>query len=319
VGSGALRGAIPRSGCPATQVNTTAADQAPAKKASKADFPAVSLNYKSCDVAFKSLDEAGGFSAYFAAFGNVDRQGDVIESGAFTNLDEFLKDGWIALSHDARALAIAYPVKAVQDDTGLLVDGVFHSTPEAQACRTVVKERLQAGKSVMGSIGYKIDDSTLETQDGKTVQRITQLQVFECSFVNLPANPLAETQEVKSVATATKEKVISLAEFKSLFELKLKASGPMEEDAYDKCMKACDDMEDHGRKCVKMARKFRKDLEEHDPHTAEDKDDEDDEPTGKPGKPDEQDGKDDEEEETEKRSRALRLKALQSKVRAARP
>jgi HK97 family phage prohead protease len=281
----------------------------------------LSLQYKSFDLAFKSLDDAGGFSAYFAVFGNVDRQGDVIEPGAFSNIDEFTNDGWIALSHDAKALAVAYPVKAVQDETGLLVTGVFHSTAEAQACRTVVKERLAAGKGVKGSIGYTIEDSTLESQDGKTVQRISKLNVFECSFVNLPANPLAEAQEVKSVATATKEKVISLDDFKNLFELKLKG-GPMEEDAYDKCMKACDDMEEHGRKCVKMARKFRKDLEPHDPHTGEKEEDSDEDGANRDrgrAAQDKPDSDKDDEEENEKSRRALRLKALRSKVRVARP
>ena len=53
------------------------------------------------DCNFKSMDEAAGtFSLYAAAFGNVDRQGNVIEANAFDNLDEFVHDGGIALNHE---------------------------------------------------------------------------------------------------------------------------------------------------------------------------------------------------------------------------
>lgn len=40
--------------------------------------------YKSCDVAIKDIDaKAGIIKAYFAVFGNIDSDGDIIESGAF--------------------------------------------------------------------------------------------------------------------------------------------------------------------------------------------------------------------------------------------
>ena len=54
----------------------------------------------------------------------------------------------------------------MQDSVGLKVSGAFHSTEEAQAVRTVVRERLAAGKAVKCSIGYSVDDAAVETRGG---------------------------------------------------------------------------------------------------------------------------------------------------------
>ena len=278
--------------------------------------------YKTFDLDIKSLDDSGSFSIYFAVFGNVDRGGDIIKAGTFTNLDEFVTAGWIGLNHKNTDPAIGYPTSAVQDGEGLLVSGVFHSTPYAQEIRTIVKERMAAGKKVLGSIGYRITEDTHELRDGKPVHLIEQLEVWECSIVNLPMNPLAEAVEVKSVSE--KNKVASFSDLESFFEIKLKGmkseGGPMTEDAYQKCVKACDDMDEHGRKCIKMAKDFRESIAKHDP--AMSKPDEDEKPEKKPEKGDEEEDEkedDDDESETEKRSRMLRLKALKAKLRTVRP
>ncbi len=158
----------------------------------------VPLPRKTFDCEFKSLDDAGTFVLYAACFGNLDRQGDVIEQGAFTNLDEFAKDGWVALNHAQGDLPVAMVDTAIQDSKGLRITGTFHSTGEAQAVRTVVKERMAAGKAVKCSLGYLTEDESFEKSDGKTVRHIKKLSVYEASFVNLPANPLAEVTAVKS-------------------------------------------------------------------------------------------------------------------------
>lgn len=153
----------------------------------------MTIEHKSLDLDFKADDstDTGGFAAYFASFGNVDRGGDVIEKGAFRNAEEFKSSGWIALNHDRAALPIAYPVEVSQDDKGLLIVGRYHSHPAAQAVRTVNRERMMAGKAVMGSIGYKPVKAEKGERDGKAIRSIKSLDVFECSFVNLPMNTAA--------------------------------------------------------------------------------------------------------------------------------
>ncbi len=156
------------------------------------------IQHKSFDLDFKD-DDGGGFTAYFAAFGNVDRTGELIEPGAFKNLRDFDTDGWVGTSHNLDLFAgVAYPMEVVQDSRGLRVSGKWHSTPDAQTVRTKVKERLAAGKAVRGSIGYKVLDSVKGMLDGKSVTRLKSLDLFEVSFVNIPANPAASVLSAKS-------------------------------------------------------------------------------------------------------------------------
>lgn len=158
------------------------------------------LEYKDFDAELEfKADDSGGFSGYFARFGNVDRVNEIIEPGAFKNLNEFMADGWIGVSHDTKSLPVAMIDSAKQDDRGLLITGRFHSHAAAQACRSVIKERMAAGKAVKGSIGYKVDDSKSDRVEGKSIKRLKALRVMEASFVNLPANPLASVISAKSL------------------------------------------------------------------------------------------------------------------------
>jgi HK97 family phage prohead protease len=183
------------------------------------------LPRKTFDCEFKALDDAGSFEVYAAVFSNVDRQRDVIEPNAFKNLDEFVEGGWIAVGHDSKSLPVAYPTAAVQDSIGLRVSGRFHATPEAQSARTVIRERMAAGKKVKASIGYVSNDESFERIGGKTVRRIKDLSIYEASFViaNLPANPLAEVVSAKSLEDAVVDvkagRVVSRATYNKLRSL----------------------------------------------------------------------------------------------------
>jgi HK97 family phage prohead protease len=157
------------------------------------------LPRKTLDCQFKAISDDGSFVLYAACFGNIDRQGDIIERGAFDNLEEFVKAGWIALNHDQAGTPVGYPTEAVQDERGLKVSGKFHSTPKGQECRTIAKERMEAGKLVPCSIGYVCKDESYEKQDGAMIRRIKKLSVYEASFVNLPANPEAAVVDAKTI------------------------------------------------------------------------------------------------------------------------
>jgi uncharacterized protein len=156
----------------------------------------------------------GEFKAYFAAFGNRDHVGDVIQPGAFKNLDGFLKAGWVDVNHEMKGLPIGYPTTAIQDGKGLLVEGRFHSTPEGQAARTVIRERMQAGKAVKGSIGYRATESEKGTLDGKAIRSLKGIDLFACSLVNLPANDAAEFVHSKGLITPDEARQL-VAEFKA--------------------------------------------------------------------------------------------------------
>jgi HK97 family phage prohead protease len=160
------------------------------------------LMYKSLPFAVKAMSEdgAGSFDLYAAMFGNVDAHGEVVMPNAFTNLDEFAKDGWGAVNHANYGpdLGIALIDSATQDAVGLRVQGRFHSTADAQAVRTKIRERMDAGKSVKCSFGYSVLDASEEIRDGKRIALLKSLAIYEFSFVNSPANRRAEVLGVKS-------------------------------------------------------------------------------------------------------------------------
>ena len=132
---------------------------------------------------------------YASTFENWDDVGERPVKGAFkSHLSDFLKDGFIAIGHNWSQLPIATPTIAREDEKGLYVQAQFHSTPDAQAARTVVKERLDRGKSVKLSIGYEVllDEYVPEGRLLKDVK------LYEWSIVTVPANPQASVTGAKA-------------------------------------------------------------------------------------------------------------------------
>lgn len=148
--------------------------------------------------AFKITDDGdgpGSFEGYASTFGNKDYAGEIVVKGAFVKcLDRFKADGFIAVGHDWEGLPVATVTEAKEDSVGLWVKGEFHSTPEAQSARTVMKERLDRGKSVGLSIGYEVKDAEM-TAKGRLLK---ELELFEFSIVTVPCNPLAGATGAKS-------------------------------------------------------------------------------------------------------------------------
>lgn len=172
------------------------------------------IEHKSLSLQVKRADDSG-FLVYAAAFGNVDHQGDRIEPGAFANLDAYVADGVVLLGHDANRLPVGYPESATQDDYGLLVKGKWHSTPTAQEARTIAAERMLAGKSVAASIGYEVLEYSHAEEDGRSIRVITKLNVYEFSFVNIPANQEARAVAVKTLNELERETATLLLDAKA--------------------------------------------------------------------------------------------------------
>lgn len=151
---------------------------------------ALGLARKDFDCRIKSADAASGRCELYAlTFGNLDRDGDVIEAGAVANVAEFIADGVALVGHKLDELPVGWIESAVQDSKGLRVACRFHSDPEAVRTATVVRERMAAGRSVKCSIGFKVLDAS--PRPGGRGLTIRRLAVYEVSFVNIPANELA--------------------------------------------------------------------------------------------------------------------------------
>lgn len=128
----------------------------------------------------------GTIEGYASTFDTVDSQEERVMKGAFSDtIEEFIQDGFIAVGHDWMSLPVATPTKANEDKVGLFFSGEFHSTAAAQDARTVVRERLDRGKTGKLSIGYDIIE---ERQGADKVRELTKLRLFEVSIVTVPAN-----------------------------------------------------------------------------------------------------------------------------------
>jgi HK97 family phage prohead protease len=152
---------------------------------------------KTCSLAeFKLSEEGdGGFSGYASTFGNKDRAGEIVMPGAFAKCqDEFKRDGFIAVGHNWAGLPVATITDCYEDRKGFFIQCEFHSTPEAQAARCVVRERIDRGKSVGLSIGYEVKEKE-RTAAGLLLK---ELHVFETSIVTVPCNPEANATGAKS-------------------------------------------------------------------------------------------------------------------------
>jgi HK97 family phage prohead protease len=144
-------------------------------------------------------DGPGKLSALVSAKNNIDRVGDVIVDGAYSNLGDTVKNGFGAVGHNWEDLPVATIDDAKEVPEGLLFDMTFHSHQAAQDARSVVKERMDRGKSVAMSIGYTTLESTYETRNEKEVRVLKSIEVFEASIVTVPANPLALARSAKGL------------------------------------------------------------------------------------------------------------------------
>lgn len=182
-----------------------------------------------------------------AVMGNLDYGQDVIFPGAFKScLPDFIKNGFVAQGHEWDDLPIAWPVSAEEQGNALVTEAEFHSTIDAQAARTVCKERLDNGKTVGLSVGFQSDPNgchyfengknlltfagdngyDLKMFDTKGItawdswcRGITKIaELFEYSVVTVPMNPMA-------VATDAKEYDLSIIQDERTLESFLRDVG----------------------------------------------------------------------------------------------
>lgn len=172
------------------------------------------VEHKQVSLQIKSMADGGHGSAQLvvAVFGNIDRASEVILPGAFSgSLTTFVKDGFFTVAHDWSRLPVATITSATETTKGLLLDVAFHSTAEAQECRTVMRERFERGKSVKSSIGYEV----LEDSEDAGVRYLKGLSLYEASFVLVPCN--TETEAVAIKGAARKSATLSTAEWMAVY------------------------------------------------------------------------------------------------------
>ena len=160
---------------------------------------------KAC--AKSEIKEDGGIvKGYASTFDrDPDCYGDVIAKGAFSKTLE----KWAALNEEGRYIPLLWGhdtenpesnigrvVNAYEDDRGLFVEAEYDAeNPRAQYVRKLVNE----GRVYQFSFAFEMTDwGTVELEDGTKANEIREVELFEVSLVQIPANQHATVEESKA-------------------------------------------------------------------------------------------------------------------------
>lgn len=168
-------------------------------------FKAATHQIKAC--VKSELEEDGGIvKGYASTFDrDPDAYGDVIARGAFAKSLE----RWKQLNEDGKYIPLLWGhdtndptsnigrvVDAAEDDRGLLVTAEFDADNEkAQYVRKLVKE----GRVYQFSFAFDVREwGQIELEDGRKANELRDIELFEVSLVQIPANQHATVEEIKS-------------------------------------------------------------------------------------------------------------------------
>lgn len=146
--------------------------------------------YLAFNTEFKADGEEGVIEGYAAYFNNVDSYNDVILQGAFKNITD-VSDVKLFYNHEWNTVPIGTVMQLYEDDKGLKFQAKFNQTTLADD----VKEAIKTGGITKMSIGYSVKDSEFNRDTG--IRYIKDINLYEISPVNFPANDMAAIQSYK--------------------------------------------------------------------------------------------------------------------------
>jgi HK97 family phage prohead protease len=157
------------------------------------------MDHKCKEFRVKSAEDSGTISGYFSTYDREpDSYGDIIAPGAFTETIKKREESGhpfpLCWNHDLDQ--IIGKVDSIEDtDKGPLMTASFFDTPLAQEKREIVK----SGVVYQFSFAYDVEDwEEVELEDGRKVNELRKLNLFEVSIVPIPANQNAVMTEVKA-------------------------------------------------------------------------------------------------------------------------
>lgn len=146
------------------------------------------------DIDTKALTDQGEFEGYASIFGNVDRGGDIVVSGAFAESLRARPAGKVKmlLHHDSRRICGVW-TEIAEDSRGLRVKGrLLLTTQDGKE----TYELMRAGALDAMSIGYR---TLLDEIDRTTnVRKLLKVDLREVSIVTFPMNDRCTVGSVKS-------------------------------------------------------------------------------------------------------------------------
>jgi len=150
------------------------------------------------DFEVKEITSTGNFTGYGSVYSIVDRGGDIVAPGAFTeslaNLAEKKRMPAMLFGHQASQLPVGAYQSIKEDAAGLWLDG--NLAIDTQLGGDLYK--LMKMKALSGlSIGFVTRDDSYDRVTG--IRTIKKADLWEVSLVNFPMNDAARVQSVKSI------------------------------------------------------------------------------------------------------------------------
>lgn len=152
------------------------------------------LKFAQAPLALKQGDDEGRVTALFSTFGIVDRDGDIVEAGAFTHGQPVP----LVWGHDWKQPVGRGVIHT--ESTGAVFDGRFFL--ETQAGREAYQTVKAMGDLQQYSWGFQILDSEMSERDGQPVRVIKRAEVFEVSPVLIGAGIGTRTLAIKESTPA---------------------------------------------------------------------------------------------------------------------
>jgi len=136
----------------------------------------------------KSGGEGSGTFTAILSTSEIDRDGEIIEEGAFDPLPKMIN---IDVDHRTSVLDTVASGRPYYEDGKLMIDGKFASTSKGQEVRTLVNE----GHIDTLSVYFRYKDGELAA-DSRTFM-IKDAELLNAGFVSIPANPGAKVVSSK--------------------------------------------------------------------------------------------------------------------------
>ena len=165
------------------------------------------MQLRSKNFKVKTLDEASEhqFEGYASTYGNVDRDGDIIEKGCFTNAVKTKTSYPLCFNHDLSS--VIGRIDLNEDEKGVFAKGTFNASDSvAEKYHDLVK----MGAIDSMSIHFIVKDyDPIDVNRPYSGWKIKEAEIVEVSLVTVPANTQAVISGVKS-ANSVDEKMIRL-------------------------------------------------------------------------------------------------------------
>jgi uncharacterized protein len=147
------------------------------------EFKALSLDLKA--------DDGGTVEGYGSVFGGIDSYGDTIEAGAFAESIKSRRPKMLWQHRMDQPIGVWDEV--IEDGKGLRLKGRLADTERGNEARHLVKMGAMDGLS----IGYK----TVRDEMKGNNRILKEVDLWEVSFVTIPADAAATVTGIKSIAT----------------------------------------------------------------------------------------------------------------------